>query len=117
MTSARSSAAFSPIASRLGPDEAETLINRAYAADNEAVDLYRFTSILKSRLDDAGRLRVIEMMWEMAFADGVVHEIRGQRPVARRRAPGRPGAGTRAPAPESAAPGTGVTRAYHAVRH
>ncbi|MGD9740241.1 MAG: TerB family tellurite resistance protein [Bauldia sp.] len=65
------------IAARFGLDgpASEALINRAYAADREAVDLYRFTSILKSHLDEAGRLRVIEMMWEMAFADGEVHEF------------------------------------------
>ncbi|MCW5718268.1 MAG: TerB family tellurite resistance protein [Bauldia sp.] len=55
--------------------EAQSLIDRAHAADVEAVDLYRFTSILKAKLDEAGRLRVIEMMWEMAFADGEVHEF------------------------------------------
>ena len=59
----------------LAPDEAQSLIDRATTADVEAVDLYRFTSILKARLDEAGRLRVIEMMWEMAFADGEVHEF------------------------------------------
>lgn len=65
------------VAERFGLAEAEaqSLIDRAHAADVEAVDLYRFTSILKSKLDEAGRLRVIEMMWEMAFADGEVHEF------------------------------------------
>ncbi|MCW5713248.1 MAG: TerB family tellurite resistance protein [Bauldia sp.] len=59
----------------LADAEAQSLIDRAHAADVEAVDLYRFTSILKAKLDEAGRLRVIEMMWEMAFADGEVHEF------------------------------------------
>lgn len=59
----------------LGSDEAASLIDRAHTADLEAVDLYRFTSILKAKLAEAGRLRVIEMMWEMAFADGEVHEF------------------------------------------
>jgi uncharacterized tellurite resistance protein B-like protein len=59
----------------LADAEAQSLIDRAHAADIEAVDLYRFTSIIKAKLDEAGRLRVIEMMWEMAFADGEVHEF------------------------------------------
>ncbi|MGV8840152.1 MAG: tellurite resistance TerB family protein [Bauldia sp.] len=59
----------------LAAAEARSLIDRAHAADVEAVDLYRFTSVLKGKLDEAGRLRVIEMMWEMAFADGEVHEF------------------------------------------
>lgn len=59
----------------LSTGEAEALIDRAHTADIEAVDLYRFTSVLRGKLDEAGRLRVIEMMWEMAFADGEVHEF------------------------------------------
>ena len=55
--------------------EAEELITRAQAADLVAVDLYRFTSVLKSKLDDSGRRRIVEMMWEMVFADGEVHEF------------------------------------------
>jgi len=54
---------------------AERLIAEARAADLEAVDLYGFTSVLKSQLDDAGRARIVEMMWEMVFADGEVHEF------------------------------------------
>jgi uncharacterized tellurite resistance protein B-like protein len=55
--------------------DAEKLIAEAREADLEAVDLYGFTSVLKSKLDDAGRVRIIEMMWEMVFADGEVHEF------------------------------------------
>lgn len=59
----------------LGAAETESLIDRAYDADHEAVDLFAFTSVLKSRLDEEGRARIIEMMWEMVFADGEVHEF------------------------------------------
>lgn len=51
------------------------LFNRARDADIEAVDFYGFTSTLKSRLDDAGRKKVIELMWRMVFADGRVDEF------------------------------------------
>jgi uncharacterized tellurite resistance protein B-like protein len=51
------------------------LVNAARAADREAVDFYRFTSVLMRTLDDAGRQRIVEMMWEMALADGTVHEF------------------------------------------
>jgi uncharacterized tellurite resistance protein B-like protein len=47
----------------------------AVAADREAVDLYHFTHLLMGALDEKGRLRVIEMLWEMAFADGAVGEF------------------------------------------
>lgn len=57
-------------------DEAtESLIAEAREADLEAVDLYSFTSVLKSQLDEAGRVRIVEMMWEMVFADGELHEF------------------------------------------
>ena len=62
---------------RFDLDEAGTarLIDAAIAADNEAVDLYGFTSILMRRLDEAGRERIVEMMWELVYADGTVHEF------------------------------------------
>ena len=47
----------------------------AETADNEAVDLYGFTSVLKRRLDEAERERIVEMMWELVYADGKVHEF------------------------------------------
>ncbi len=55
--------------------DAEKLIAQAKAADLEAVDLFKFTSVLKAKLDEAGRARIVEMMWEMVFADGQVHEF------------------------------------------
>ena len=62
---------------RFGLDDADAdqLAAAAEAADNEAVDLYGFTSILARRLDEAGRERIVEMMWELVFADGTVHEF------------------------------------------
>jgi uncharacterized tellurite resistance protein B-like protein len=59
----------------LPPDEARTLIAHAFESERDAVDLYRFTSVLKRRLDDEGRLLVIGMLWDMAHADGTVHEF------------------------------------------
>ena len=50
------------------------LVERATDADNKAVDLYHFTRLLNSSLDDAGRCRIIEMMWTVAYADGVATE-------------------------------------------
>ena len=59
----------------LSKEEADKLIDAATIADRNAVDLYGFTTVLKAKLDEAGRSRVIEMMWEMVFADGEVHEF------------------------------------------
>jgi uncharacterized tellurite resistance protein B-like protein len=53
----------------------DELIEAAVAADREAVDFYHFTSLLMRTLDEQGRLRVVEMLWEMAFVDGAVSEF------------------------------------------
>jgi uncharacterized tellurite resistance protein B-like protein len=59
----------------LDPNDTDDLIREAEEADNEAVDLYGFTRILKQRLDQAGRERIIEMMWKLVYADGRVDEF------------------------------------------
>ena len=53
----------------------EELIEAAVAADREAVDFFHFTSLLMRTLNEEGRLRIIEMLWEMAFLDGKVNEF------------------------------------------
>ncbi|WP_457797553.1 tellurite resistance TerB family protein [Methylocystis sp. S23] len=59
----------------LAPDAAQALIQDAFESEREAVDLYRFTSVLKRRLDEDGRRQVVGMLWDMAHADGDVHEF------------------------------------------
>ncbi|MGH6763402.1 MAG: TerB family tellurite resistance protein [Phyllobacterium sp.] len=44
-------------------------------AEQQAVDLYSFTSVLKRNLDNEARIRFIELMWEVVFADGHAHEL------------------------------------------
>lgn len=51
------------------------LIDAATAADHEAVDLYHFTSLINRSLDGEGRGRVVEMMWELIYADGRITEF------------------------------------------
>lgn len=59
----------------LKDDEAEHLLEAAMAKDAEAVDLYAFTSVLNRALDLEGRKRIIEMMFEVAYADGGLTEF------------------------------------------
>ena len=54
---------------------AAELIEQGAAADEKAVDLYHFTRLLNDSLDENGRLRVVEMMWTIAYADGAVSEF------------------------------------------
>ena len=53
---------------------ADDLIARATDADERAVDLYHFTRLLNERLDEPGRLRLIETMWTLAYADGALSD-------------------------------------------
>src|SRR5215469_13498958 len=54
---------------------ADKLIASATLVEGEAVDLYHFTSVIMRSVDDAGRLRIVEMMWELVYADGQVSEF------------------------------------------
>src|SRR5260370_11494328 len=60
-------------------DEATTdeLVAEATEAEHEAIDLYHFTSLINRSLDEDGRRRIVEMMWEIIYADGRVTELEG----------------------------------------
>jgi uncharacterized tellurite resistance protein B-like protein len=60
---------------KLDPGTADRLIVSATRAESDAVDLYRFTSVIMREVDEAGRRRIVEMMWEMVFADGRITEF------------------------------------------
>jgi uncharacterized tellurite resistance protein B-like protein len=57
---------------QFGLDDATTdeLLTDATVAEQEAIDLYHFTSVINRSLDEDGRRRVVEMMWEVIYADG-----------------------------------------------
>lgn len=59
----------------LTDDLTAELVEAAVAADREAVDFYHFTHLLTGCLDEPGRLGVIEMLWQTAFADGAISEF------------------------------------------
>ena len=60
---------------QLTPRETEELVEEASRREDDAVDLYGFTSVLKRELDEAGRRDMVELMWEMVYADGEVSEF------------------------------------------
>ena len=59
----------------LDPGTADQLITAATLVEGEAVDLYHFTSVIMRSVDEEGRLRIIEMMWELVYVDGGVSEF------------------------------------------
>ena len=65
------------IKQRFNLDDAATdeLVAEATEAEQKAIDLYQFTARLNRSLDEAGRARMVEMMWQIAFTDGVITEF------------------------------------------
>lgn len=58
----------------LTDEEADELLDRAKHAEAEATDLFRWTQRLKDDLDHAERVALIEKLWEVVYADGVLHD-------------------------------------------
>lgn len=58
-------------------DDATTdrLVAQATEAEHESVDFFRFTSRLTHSLDELTRARIVEMMWQIVFADGAKTEF------------------------------------------
>jgi uncharacterized tellurite resistance protein B-like protein len=54
---------------------ADRLIASATEVEGEAVDLYHFTSVIMRSVDEEGRRRIVEMMWELVYADNTVSEF------------------------------------------
>ena len=62
---------------RFGLDAAESqdLLAAALAESAGAAQWYGLTALLKDRLDAAGRIAIVEMLWEVAYADGRLHDF------------------------------------------
>jgi uncharacterized tellurite resistance protein B-like protein len=59
----------------LDDESTKELVAEATEAEHEAIDLYHFTSVINRSLDEDGRRRVVEMMWQIVYADGRVSEF------------------------------------------
>ena len=58
----------------LEASEVESLIEQGMEAVAHSVDLYGFTRVLKDGLPHEERGWIIEMLWEVAYADGKLHD-------------------------------------------
>ncbi len=54
----------------LADDELARLVELAEHTARTATDFHAFTSALNTQLDEGRKLRVIEAMWQVAYADG-----------------------------------------------
>jgi uncharacterized tellurite resistance protein B-like protein len=59
----------------LNKGQARELIKHAAESERDSVDLDRFTSVLKRMLSEDERRQVVAMLWEIAYADGEIHEF------------------------------------------
>jgi uncharacterized tellurite resistance protein B-like protein len=59
----------------LSGEEADTLLAQAEVVATDAAELYRFTRTVRDRFDHDERVELIEMLWEVAFSDGTLHDL------------------------------------------
>jgi uncharacterized tellurite resistance protein B-like protein len=58
----------------LSAEEADALVAAAERTAAESVELQGFTRAIKDGFDDAERVQLIEMLWEVVYADGELHD-------------------------------------------
>jgi uncharacterized tellurite resistance protein B-like protein len=58
----------------LSPADARGLLAAAEREADRSVELFHFTRIINERLSFQQRIELIEMLWEVAYADGVLDE-------------------------------------------
>lgn len=58
----------------LEPGDVETLIGDAEEAVQQSSQLFGFTRTASGHLDHEDRIGLMEMLWQVVYADGVVHD-------------------------------------------
>lgn len=51
---------------------AEALFETAHARHEDSVEIFSFTNVIKNKFDEARRIEMIEMLWEVVYADSVL---------------------------------------------
>jgi uncharacterized tellurite resistance protein B-like protein len=54
----------------LSENEAASLIDTAQAQREHSIDLWRFTKLINQNYSEEERIRVIELVWKVIYADG-----------------------------------------------
>ncbi len=54
--------------------EAERLLSDAEAEIAKGGDLHPYTQLIKNRFEEAERIKIIEMLWQVVYSDGVLHD-------------------------------------------
>lgn len=59
---------------RLAVMEPAALVDEAEQAAAESTDFFSITRVINDRLEPEQRVTILEMLWEVTFADGAVHD-------------------------------------------
>lgn len=59
----------------LSPEDAKALAGEGEAAQARATGLFRFTRASVDTMNEPQREELVEMMWDVIYADGIVHEF------------------------------------------
>ncbi len=59
----------------LSAAESHELLEAASAKVEEAVEVFGFTREIKNAFSPEERIEMMEMLWEVAYADGVLHDL------------------------------------------
>lgn len=62
----------------LSDDETASLFEAAQSRQQDAVELHQFTHQIKSHFTEEERLHLIDMLWEVVYADGELHAYEDQ---------------------------------------
>lgn len=59
----------------LDPAQARQIALAGRDAERDAVDLFRFTSVLMAHLTEEQRIAFVDLLWELCLVDGELHEL------------------------------------------
>lgn len=59
----------------LAEAEADLLIEEALAETARSAQWHGFAEVIRARFDEAERIRLVEMLWDVAYSDGELHDL------------------------------------------
>jgi uncharacterized tellurite resistance protein B-like protein len=59
----------------LSEEETAELMREAESTQSDSNELFRFTSAVKENFSHDERIEIVEMLWEVAYADGTLHHF------------------------------------------
>lgn len=58
----------------LSEQDADSLLTQAIEASEDSHSLHRYSLAIRTHFEEAERITVIELLWDIAYIDGVLHE-------------------------------------------